>query len=57
MKVRHEKPFVEHILPPIYQGVQGGREILMRLQALTPEVDGDIQTTAEVIEARLSDFC
>lgn len=48
--------FSDFIGGAIQQGIDEARGILSALQALTPEVDTNINTTWDVIQGRLNDF-
>lgn len=48
--------FADFIGGAISQGIEEARGILGALNALTPEVDGNIDRTAELIQQRLKDF-
>ncbi|HIJ66207.1 MAG TPA: DUF5610 domain-containing protein [Candidatus Hydrogenedentes bacterium] len=50
------KQFAGFIGGAIEQGIEEARTILNALNALTPEVDDNINRTADIIQDRLSDF-
>ena len=50
------RDFVHFIGGAILQGIDEARGILTALNALTPEVDANINTTWDIIQQRLNDF-
>jgi len=48
--------FVDFIGAAVQQGIDEARGILTSLQALNPEVDGNIEQTSSIIQNRFADF-